>query len=242
MFLNGSSLIFGTSDAHLHVVNTKNAQDVKDFDLNLGTVVPVKVEGKNVYAIANDSFWKINYVKKKVNWVFKTDDFYQVEHAEIVGDKAFLSSKSGSLYVLGKDSGKLLWSLLSDQMQNYSQIEDGENYYYSLDFRVKEGAVYIANHLGKFYSVDIKTGKVRWFFDVGSGIVGKFGIYKDTAFVFSKDGNIFALNLKNGKLIWKQPAGEHAVCADIYKSNLVYQSVGGYIYKLNSKKWFSHMF
>jgi outer membrane protein assembly factor BamB len=128
-----------------------------------------------------------------------------------------------------------LWSLLSDQIQNYSQIEDGENYYYSLDFRVKEGAVYIANRLGKFYSVDIKTGKVRWFFDVGSGIVGKFGIYKDTAFVFSKDGNIFALNLKNGKLIWKQPAGEHAVCADIYKSNLVYQSVGGYIYKLNSK-------
>jgi hypothetical protein len=93
MFLNGSSLIFGTSDAHLHVVNTKNAQDVKDFDLNLGTVVPVKVEGKNVYAIANDSFWKINYVKKKVNWVFKTDDFYQVEHAEIVGTKLFYCLK-----------------------------------------------------------------------------------------------------------------------------------------------------
>lgn len=60
---------------------------------------------------------------------------------------------------------------------------------------------------GKLYAVDPATGETAWTFTTEAPIRFAPAIWRDRAFCASDDGNLYALALADGKLLWKRRGG-----------------------------------
>lgn len=108
---------------------------------------------------------------------------------------------------------------------------------------------------GIVYSLDAQTGKEVWHFFTDGPIRFAPAIWRDRAFVASDDGNLYALRLTDGKLLWKKrgvdradqvlgnesmiskwPARGGPVVADdtVYFAAGIWPSEGIYIYALDA--------
>ncbi len=220
MFKKGNYLIYGTDYTKLYIVNTKNAKDVKTIDLNIGIVIPQSIHGNYIYAIAGDTFWKIDIKKKEPVWSFTTGKEYALERSEVKGNRAYLSSLDGSFYVIDIKSGNLIWKFDGNENGKISdRIIDGQ-LYYAPDFWLKDGYVYLASRSGIFYSLNIKNGKITWQHSFNDPLIGNFTLYKNQIYVYTKSGLNISLNRKNGNVLWQQK-GQMAICSDVFRNSLI---------------------
>lgn len=63
--------------------------------------------------------------------------------------------------------------------------------------------LYFGSWDGTFYSLEARTGKVRWTYDTGAGISGSPAYDSGTVFAGSDDGHVFALDALTGTLRWR---------------------------------------
>ena len=214
-------LIFGTDYTKLYIVNKYNSKGVKTIDLNMGTVMPQKIEDGYVYAIAGDTYWKIDIKKAKVVWSFSSPNNNYINSSELRDGLIFLSDLGGTLYALNGKTGKLIWKFESQKLDKISDRYVNGNLYYSPDYWLKEKAIYLADRSGMFYKLNKNNGKVVWKSNLNDVIVGNFTVYKNQAFVFGKSGKIYSINLKNGNMNWQKDNTSPAICSGMYKSDLM---------------------
>jgi outer membrane protein assembly factor BamB len=60
---------------------------------------------------------------------------------------------------------------------------------------VTDEAVYIGSTDGNLYSLDARTGELRWKFYTGASIVGSPTIYEDKVYIGSRNSKLYALLL-----------------------------------------------
>ena len=63
-------------------------------------------------------------------------------------------------------------------------------------------SLYIGDDIGRFYSMNIKTGETRWSFDTGMRIVGSPAVADGVVVFGSANYNIYGLDAKTGKELW----------------------------------------
>ncbi|MES2796421.1 MAG: PQQ-binding-like beta-propeller repeat protein [Bacteroidota bacterium] len=72
----------------------------------------------------------------------------------------------------------------------------------------------VGSQFGDVYALDQKTGKIGWHFQASSGVRGGIAIGKGptgelVAYFADYSTSVYALNVANGKLIWKTRSGVH---------------------------------
>ena len=91
-------------------------------------------------------------------------------------------------------------------------VTDGEN-------------LYIGDDVGTFYSLNAKTGDIRWTFSTGMRIVGSPAVSDGVVVFGSANYNIYGLDAKTGKELWQIPTSQAVMGAATIHNGVAY--IGG---------------
>jgi outer membrane protein assembly factor BamB len=117
------------------------------------------------------------------------------------------------LFCLDAETGKQHWRIPTD-LSVWGQVAvDGGRLYAGLangDFM--EGGTPPA---GGVLCVDADTGKRVWYCDVHDGVLGRVVVDAGSVYCGSRDGNLYAIDRKEGKVRWKTDMGSPVLAAPV---------------------------
>jgi eukaryotic-like serine/threonine-protein kinase len=171
-----------------------------------------------------------------VKWKFKTGGKIFSSPA-VVNDIAFIGSEDNNLYAIDIRSGKQKWKFKTGGEVNSSAA-------------VYNNTVYFGSFDGYYYAVDIISGKLKWKLKTGgekwmggkaywgmkpadiymndlwdfflsSPVVGKIA-GNSIVYFGSSDGNVYALDAKDGELKWKFKTNGSIHTSPALYSNTIY--------------------
>jgi polyvinyl alcohol dehydrogenase (cytochrome) len=87
---------------------------------------------------------------------------------------------------------------------------------------INEGRVFIGSSSGMVYSLDAKTGCIRWYFQADSWIRAAVNIDASAAYFGDGVANVYAVDADTGRLLWKVKADNYPV-ARVTGSPALYQ-------------------
>jgi len=104
---------------------------------------------------------------------------------------------NGFLVKIDRATGQEFWrtELLGEQLHSSPVLDP-----------VQGHLLFGANN-GQLFSVDEKTGRIRWRFSANGPIKGSPLVLGDSVFFTSWDGNVYALNTRDGSLRWQTNVG-----------------------------------
>ena len=170
----------------------KQVPDAKWIFQTDGIVVssPAQSKGK---AIVGDEFGKVYCLDLNTGkpiWTFKARNAVYSMPA-IADDRVIFGSCDSSIYCLSFADGSKLWEYKTNHTVMGSPLIAGKT-------------AYIGGSDGCYRALDVKTGKVNWEFCELKGYVESKPILYEGKLIFGAwDTYLYAVNPKNGKLIWK---------------------------------------
>ena len=84
-----------------------------------------------------------------------------------------------------------------------------------------KSSVFQASSKGLF-AWDKKTGRKLWFFPVKNGVSSRLATLKERLFFAGNDGNFYALNTKDGRVIWRVPVQVESVIYPTLHQGMIY--------------------
>ena len=186
----------------------------------------------------------------KVKWTFKTGGKVFSSPAILKGI-AVIGSEDKNLYAVDIKTGRQKWKFATGGAINSSPA-------------ISNGTVYVGSFDGYYYAVDFLTGKEKWKFKTGGekhfGDTSYWGmkpsgIYMDDPWDFflsspvvkentdipmvyfgSSDGNLYAVNARNGAEIWRFKTNGSFHSTPVLNNDILYVgSWDTYFYAINSK-------
>ncbi len=157
--------------------------------------------------------------------------------------------KKDSVFFFEKNSVKeelLLWHYTNLEIKDYTLQNDFIRPDYSINSQynnikvmwkhntgytigssaiVSDNSIFIGDVSGKFYSLDIESGKIRWIYKTRNSIYSTAAVCDNYLVFGSADSSIYCLHKNNGNLIW-----EFRTQAAILGSPLIYDNkvfIGG---------------
>jgi len=100
---------------------------------------------------------------------------------------------------------------------------------------IADGTVYIGSTGGKFYALDLDSGRKRWEFSTQLGFTASPALRNGLVYIGDSDGQFFCLDAKTGKAKWKFDT--QAVIdssANFHKDNVLFGSEDSYLYCLKA--------
>lgn len=153
------------------------------------------------------------------------------------------------IVALNASGGDSLWAFPEDTKN------DNRGFFYVAP-AVDEGRVIVASHVPPrgflsqardvVWALDAETGEELWDFDDAAGQYVEGGAISNGVFVIgNSDGNVYALDVKNGDLKWSFPTGHRVWATPLIVSDTVYiGSMDRHLYALNlsdgSVRWDFH--
>lgn len=187
-----------------------------------------------------------------LKWKFQTNGKL-FSSPKIADGTIYIGSEDKNLYAIDEKTGQQKWKFLTGAAVHSSAA-------------IADGIVYFSSFDGFIYAVDAKTGQEKWKFKTGSeqkmGGKGYFGfkpeeayhddlwdfflsspvVQKNVVYAGSSDGNVYALNAKDGSLKWKHATGNSVHSSPAIDNNTLYiGSWDTYLYALDTEsgaeKW-----
>lgn len=206
----------------------------------------MKMNIKITILLLGVSFYTIPYChgqmrSNNVLWKYKTKGKI-IGSATIVGHSLYFGSSDGIVHDLNIRNGKSIWSYRTGG-KLASKPE------------VKNGILYILSGNGWFYALKRDTGHLLWKFQTGgehrfvrktssgkryddiwdyylSGAKVDYG----KVYFGSSDGNVYCLNARTGKLIWKFKTDNVIHASPLLRNQKLFiGSFDGYFYALNAE-------
>ena len=191
----------------------------------------------------------------RVRWAFPTGNRV-VSSPVIQGATLYFGSDDGNVYAVDAATGRQVWKHATRGPVPATPAVSGDT-------------VYVGSYDGHFYALNAGTGALRWKFTTGGerhfeakGLHGMtpmgqtfFDLYDlylsspvvvgDSVFFGSGDGNLYALDRRNGALRWKFGTGDVVHASPAYADGVLYfGSWDSYFYAVDAKtgqeKWRFH--
>lgn len=175
-----------------------------------------------VYIGSEDGFlYAIEENSGKTKWKFKTDGAIHSSPA-ILGNTVYFGSFDGHYYAVNTQNGKLIWKFKTGGehwmgengrfgMKPETQyMEDLWGFYISSPtvYQNKNSSfVVFGSSDGNVYTVDAKTGKLKWKFKTNGPVHGTPVIDQNKVYIGGWDATLYALNAESGKEIWHFATG-----------------------------------
>lgn len=114
----------------------------------------------------------------------------------VIGSSVILGFRDGKLIKADITTGKKIWETTLDSYANRKVVLSGT-------------VIFVLTSAQVLYAVDFQTGKPLWLYDGGfpdslpiaGGVIP--AVYRDLILIGLSSGEIHAVNMKNGKEIWK---------------------------------------
>lgn len=121
----------------------------------------------------------------------------------VAGDHLYIGSCSGKYFALNRKTGAVVWS--------HDTSADGPAAQFHGDALVTErlvivGSDYVAQ--GYLYALERSSGAVRWKHSFPGGVGAQIFQKGDTAFAVSSGGEVVAVEIESGKIVWRSPPAE----------------------------------
>ena len=205
-------LYFGSADGYLYALNKEDGKLLWKFQ-TLGAISGTPTFSENTVFIASrDNYlYAIESVSGKLKWKFQMQPELQENYAgwkyftsspEINSNKIFIGWGDGKLYAVNKEDGELIWSYKIKSVIRAAPLISGEK-------------VYQPSNDGILYVLDENDGKFLWQFDTEgahldertfrfdrNSIYTKPIIHNNVLILGSRDGNVYAIDIKNKNKRW----------------------------------------
>jgi len=211
--LRGNRLFVGSWDHGVHAINAKTGKRIWRFEANNEVNTSAAYWKRRIF-IASDSgtLYSLNAKTGKLIWTGqqRAHEFFYATPTIAYG-RVYIGSTDGTMYVYGAKSGRLLWA------------RPLGSYIYGAA-AVYKRKVFVGTYDGKFYALDAATGDVRWQIDahgavhaaptVMSGLVyyavcSSCGSEAQRSVARGPDAT-YAVRARDGKQVWRFPAGKYA--------------------------------
>lgn len=180
------------------------------------------VKNSIVYIGSEDGFlYAIEEKLGKTKWKFKTSGAIH-SSVSIFENTIYFGSFDGNYYAVNTEDGKLIWKFKTggehwqgeigiDGMKPETQyMDDLWDFYLSSPVVYENGktaVVLFGSSDGNVYSVDAKTGDLKWKFKTNGPVHGTPVIDRDKIYIGGWDATLYALNIETGKEIWNFATG-----------------------------------
>ena len=146
--------------------------------------------------------WKTNFYSKKEK---KLNPILNISYSD---KKIIITDNLSNYYLLDSESGRILWKKTNSSLFN-SQIKIINNYIYTLDF----------DNIFRSYST--KNGKENWKYESQSSFIKstkKLSLVSDKEKIIfiNSIGEVTALDLNNGNLLWQTPTQSSSIIEDSF--------------------------
>ena len=153
-------------------------------------------DGKSLF-IGDDVgvMYSLDMKTGKTRWTFDTG--MRIVGSPAVSDGVVVfGSANYNIYGLDAKTGKELWHVTTEQaVMGAATIHDG--------------VAFIGGGDGKMYAIDIHTGAIKWAFgELKNYVLTRPLVYNDKLYFGTWDTHFYALNKKDGSLIWKWNNGK----------------------------------
>lgn len=175
-----------------------------------------------VYIGSEDGFlYAIEEKSGTAKWKFKTNGAIH-SSPSILDNIIYFGSFDGNYYAVNTKDGKLIWKFKTGGehwigengrwgMKPETQyMDDLWSFYISSPVVYKNGKsalVLFGSSDGNVYSLDAKTGNLKWKFKTNGPVHGSPVIDKNKIYIGGWDATLYALNIESGKEIWHFATG-----------------------------------
>ena len=147
----------------------------------------IVIDGNSIYFSNNkNEFYSVDIKTGTINWINKINSTVS---PIIISNLVFTVSMEGYLYVVEKNKGNII--RISDLFVNYK--EKVRKNLKPIGFAIGNLNLYLTNSNGDMIIVDLNLGSVTKIKKIGSSLVSKPFIYKNSLFVV-KNGSIVKYN------------------------------------------------
>lgn len=205
-------LYFGSADGFFYALGKEDGNLQWKFKTGGSISGAPAFSESTVFIAARDNYlYAIESVSGKLKWKFQMQPDLQENFAgwkyftsspEISNDKVFIGWGDGNLYALNKEDGKLIWKYTTKGVIRAAPL-------------VFEGKVYQPSNDGILYVLSENKGELLWKFNTEgahlderqfkfdrNSIYTKPVIHKNTLILGSRDGNTYAIDIKNKNKKW----------------------------------------
>lgn len=148
---------------------------------------------KNKIVVATNTkgmVYALNSATGKKLWQYATKGKIYATPA-IEGDKVVVASTDNNIYCLNLLTGKLLWSYETNKPIVANAL-------------IRNNTAFIGSSDGHFRALDLNKGTLQWDYDSVKGfVVDKPLFYQDKIYFGSWGTELYALDAKTGKEVWK---------------------------------------
>lgn len=152
-------------------------------------------------------------------WRFKSDGAVSSSPA-VENETVYFGSYDGRLYAVAIDTGSLKWKFAHEAGEKRFEakgihgatprqqtIPDPWDLFLSSPV-VFNGSVFFGSGDGNVYSVDARTGRLKWKFATKGVVHSSPAVANNTVYIGSWDSYLYALNAETGKEIFRFKTGE----------------------------------
>jgi outer membrane protein assembly factor BamB len=136
--------------------------------------------------------------------LFRRRGFYATP--ALAWGRVFIGGLDGRMYAFGQRTGRLLWT----------HSMHGSVYSSAALWR---RTVFTGSFNGGLAALDAASGTLRWQFDpAGTHVLGSPTVIAGLVYFATREGTTYALDARNGKLVWSFPDGEYTpIVADRHR-------------------------
>lgn len=178
---------------------------------------------KNNLIIGDNQGWvyNINILNEQVLWVFKAQDRIYLS-PRVYQNIVFVFSVDGFVYAIDLAKGQLLWKKESGILIDSEAVFSGKY-------------IYFGNTKGKLLGYNIYNGQTGIELKFNNGFSTSGVINKDILYIGSTDGILYAIDIRQKKVIWKYQDDQKINSSHplIMEDKIFFSSLDGYLYSLN---------
>ncbi len=183
-------------DRRVYKIDPETGNKVWDFKADgiFGTSGPEVSNGRVFIGDRAHNFYCIDDKNGKEIWRFRTGDTIDASPL-VVNDMVVFTSKDFFVYALDTETGKMLWAFRTGGWAGFTPVTDGES-------------IFVGSSDCYLYCLSF-NGNEKWRFKTNGNIFTKddVPILDGIIYFGSDDGNIYGVDVKTGKEVWRFRTG-----------------------------------
>ncbi len=230
--IKGQTMFFGSADGNLYAIDKTNGTLTWKFQTDGAIPSCPAIDQNTIYFASRDNnIYALDLNNGKLLWKVGTGKLlphkwgweYFLGSPTVHKGKVYVGAGDGILYCIDGTSGKIAWTLKTNGRIRATPA-------------IKNDILFITSFDGICYAIDATSGREKWKFESEGHSLDsdKFGwdrnsmdsspSLSDSLLVFgSRDGNVYTLSQKTGKLKWKFSYGPTwAIASAAIRDNTVY--------------------
>ena len=161
---------------------------------------------------------------------------HYLEYPPVVSyGRVYAPQQRGLFYAINPETGKVLWKKNFRRCSAASPAIWRRTVYHALMYALPCRKARSGARDGFVVAMDAFTGKERWRFKAGA-IESSLLIVDGLVYFGSWDGKVYALNAKNGRLVWTYQTDDRITSSPAYAGRTIYVGVdSGRVYALRAR-------